>query len=311
MTPWRTKLTASSITQVEEAMVELTPIIMETLLKNHNPDNNRNLSKRKVNEMRLIIKSSWNPELPDSTISFGVDLQLKNGQHRLSAAILEGVNLITRVEIGHENNILQHLDQGYTRSEQAQAKILGRPKAEKSDYASVKMLYKIEQELSYFPLPKYEVYNLIDTVYDPELFDIVPLHYMKDPDSGSSRQLVYTIRATLLFLAQYYPKEVKEFVRQIRELDFKQGRNGGPGLLYTYMTASKNFLTEKQTYKGKWSQVMRTFKAFHLFQTNQTRDRLRASTDSAITLRRQIDSNYRPKAEGPFALGSYDPKDKD
>jgi hypothetical protein len=296
---WRKKLVANN-QNIEESMVFITPEMANELLHSFHPIN-RVLNERKVAEYRNTMRNrQWNPDLPDSTLIFGKDGNLKNGQHRLTAALLEGFSFWSRVEIGHTNDILLHLDQHLPRSEKAQARVLGRPPKEADLYAAVKMLYQIEKELTYFPLAKFEVYNLIDNYYNPDIFQIVPDSLIRDPISGNPQRLLAPMKATLLFLAQYWPTEVREFIRQVREMDFKGGRDSGPGKLHQYITVSKDYLREKAS-EGRWKMVMRTFKAFHLFLEGANRDRLREGTDAAIAIRRMIDPNYVPKEDGPFA----------
>ena len=290
--PWRQKLTSTgSGTGIEETFAVIKPALASLILERYNPKN-RGMSMAKVTEYKTILEDGqWNPDQPDSTIVFGQDGLLKNGQHRLKACTLSGVDLVTRVELGHDNDILRHLDQHFTRTERAQATVLGRDKAEEHDYAAVKFMYQVENEVKQFNRPRYAVFELIDNYYGRDLFKVVP-------HSLNGRRLVFSVRAPLLLLARHFEDDVREFVRQIADMDFKQGRFGGPGNLVHYMGGT-NFLQEKQTYRGKWQQVLRVFKAFSLFREGRTVQKLRASLDSYYELRELMDPSYVPK-EGHF-----------
>ncbi len=294
VTDWRVKLCAPGFPNgILEGMCRFTPDLCRTLLDTRNP-RNRALHPRKVSKLRNAMREGrWNPSLPDSTAVFGKDGNIKNGQHRLAASRDEEVAFVSRIEMGHDNEILIHLDQTEPRTEIQQAKILGRDSGEKYDYAAAKFLWQLQNQKTYFPFERgAKTFDLIDRDYPREIWDIVPVKVI-----GEIR-LVYPIRAALLLLAITWPNEVREFVRQLREIQFTP--KSGPHLLFTYMTASKSFPTEKQTYEGKMTMVRRTFKAFHLFLEGKTVTKLLDPHDSVQKLFRQVDPNWAPVTGGPF-----------
>jgi hypothetical protein len=202
------------------------------------------------------------------------------------------MDFISRVEIGHPDNILLLLDQTEPRTEAQQAAIIGRKKAERQDYASVKMLWMLQNQKTYFPFERgSKTFDLIDHVYPPSIWDIVPV------ELGGIR-LVYSVRASLLLLAITWPEEVTKFVSQIRDVQFV--KNTGPWLLHHYLVQGNIFQTEKQTYEGRMAIVRRTFKAFHLFLEGKTVTKLRDSNDSVAALMLQVDPAWEPIPDGPF-----------
>lgn len=295
ITPWRAKLhDPTTVSNVREGMCRFTPDLCQKLLATRNP-RNRNINQRKVAKLRNAMRENrWNSALPDSTVVFGADGNIKNCQHRFRACVDEGIPFVSRIEIGHENEILVYLDQTEPRTENQQARILGRDFNEKYDYPSVKFLWQLQHQKTYFPFERgSKTFDLIDHAYPKEIWSIVPVK------AGDVR-LIYPIRSTLLLLAIYWPKEIKEFVEQIHNVCFPV-KHSGPWLLYNYMTNnSKLFQTEKQTYEGKMAMVRRTFKAFHLHLEGKTVTKLRDSSDSVYALLRRIDPEWNPLPDGPF-----------
>jgi len=289
--PWRRRLSNESTSPIFEGIVTFTPALARRLLTHFNP-NNRNISKMRVQRLQAEMKEDrWNADLPDSTISFGNNGHLINGQHRLSACVASGRPFSSRVETNHSPDVLPMLDQLAVRTEQQQAKIVGRPPGEAKNYSAVKRWWMIDNEATHYSFEKgRKMYELVESL-PPEVFKIVPTNV------SPGIKMVAPVRGTLLWLAVHFPNEVKEFCQQVYDTEFK--KNTGPWLFHKFFS-SKRFLDEKSRYFGQWALVCRTFKAFHLFLTHDTRANLRLALDSVHAVKTIVDPTYSPRAGGPF-----------
>jgi hypothetical protein len=306
LTPWREKLYVPGCPSlVYEGMCQIVPKVAETLLKSYNPMNNRNISDDKVQLENVLLEDRWNPDQPDSTGVFGRDGYIKNFQHRLRACVAADLPFSIRLEINHDDRILLAMDQTFPRTEAQQARVLGRDSGESRDYASVKFMWMVQNQKTYFPFERgTKTYDLIDHEYPNHIWSIVPTR-----SQYLNKALVHPIRSALLLLAIRWPTEVAEFVRQLDDPRL-QVLNGGPYMLLRYMMNPKH-VTEKQTYLGKWSMLRRTFKAFHLFLEEKTITRLRDSLDSLVELFSQIDPDWVLDEDGPLSVKGENSDDKE
>ena len=304
--PWRLKLSSSASSQVRESMVTVTPEVARSILEQLNPIN-RNISPLDVKRLVSDIQGGkWNPDLPDNTLVFGDDGYLKNGQHRLEACIKSGLPITIRVEIGHPPEIIAKLDQGRVRNSAQQATILGRDKREIKDYAPIKTLWRIDNELTNYQMPNDYVFELIDNVYPSRILEDVPRVLVE------GKQLIHPVRASLLYLSLHFPKETKQFTDEIRTLMFSV-RNGGPQRLYKHRpsTASPK---DKDEYEGEWNAIFRTFHAFNLFLAGSTRERLRPNASAVCATKMLVASRrgttYVCRAGGPFDVAKVNTRRK-
>jgi len=304
--PWRLKYSSNANSQVQERMVTVTPDAAREILQKLSPVN-RNISPLDVKRLLADIQSGkWNPDLPDNTLVFGNDGYLKNGQHRLEACIKSGLAIIIRVEIGHPPGIINKLDQGRTRNSAQQATILGRDTREIKDYAPIKTLWCIDNELTNYQMPNDYVFELIDNVYPARILVDVPRVLIE------GKQLIHPVRASLLYLSLHFPKETKQFTEEIRTLMFSV-QNGGPQRLYKHLTSTAS-LKDKDEYEGKWNAIFRTFHAFNLFLSGSTRERLRPNASAVCATKELVaarrGTTYVCRAGGPFDVAKVNTRRK-
>ncbi len=102
------KTTLSSYT------IELTPSIAKLFLQS-NAKFQRKINVRKVqNYIKEIQNNNW--QLNGETISFDLNNNMINGQHRCQAVVLANKSIYTVVLVGLETESFKTMDQGYTRS---------------------------------------------------------------------------------------------------------------------------------------------------------------------------------------------------
>lgn len=102
------------IPKTTSQVVTISPKAADLILDKHN-DKNRNLSEHRAREMsKLMCKGKWKDCV--SSISFGIDGMLLDGQHRLRACVLSERPLTITVVNGVPNEHITEFDIGRSRT---------------------------------------------------------------------------------------------------------------------------------------------------------------------------------------------------
>lgn len=293
-----------------EAYVNIPPSTLKKIIETYSPQYKEygTRTKKGVRSLRsAVLRGDWDPNdfgTPPVVSNTG---RLINGNTRFEALMRANRAYIGLIVLGADDDCAENIDSNTGRSNRSKIRVVEGWKTSEMEerFASIKYMHVCAADV-----PLHEVYNLdfseiksllVNTYASVEyVFDAVPASCVI---GGKQVKTVAPIKGAFQCLAIRWPNEVREFWRQVRAADGSTSEVVWK--FREYLTGSKIDTAKNSGPKGKLELIYWCGRVFRCFLDGSNIAQWSAVPEHFVYLKRQMDSSYFPRPNGPFCDKYY------